>query len=140
MWRDGILNPRFAIIFIFGRSNRAQNTPSQAKEWVQNHFAVSKKQKERLLPLFLFFGAGDGIRTHDLLITNQLRYRLRYSSKMITHFFHHLIIISQIKKKSNTFLKEILYFFGVYLKRGKRRIGYAVLVNYLIAISISLTR
>ena len=30
--------------------------------------------------LFLDFGAGDVTRTHDLLITNQLHYRLCYTS------------------------------------------------------------
>ena len=34
-----------------------------------------------------FFGAGDGIRTCDLLITNQLHYRLCYTSdcNIISH-------------------------------------------------------
>lgn len=39
-------------------------------------------QKNRKLQSEAFgsFGARDGIRTHGLLITNQLRYRLRHSS------------------------------------------------------------
>ncbi len=34
-----------------------------------------------------FVGAGDGTRTRNLLITNQLLYRLSYASRSITIFF-----------------------------------------------------
>ncbi len=51
--------------------------------------------------LFLF-GAGDGIRTCDLLITNQLHYRLCYTSDYN--------IISQFNGFCNTFLNFYLFF------------------------------
>ena len=36
-----------------------------------------------------FFGANEGIRTPDLLITNQLRYRLRHISGCNVLIIHH---------------------------------------------------
>ena len=42
------------------------------------------KEKRGSMPRFSFilFGAGDVTRTHDLLITNQLHYRLCYTSDL----------------------------------------------------------
>ena len=42
--------------------------------------SIRKKQKSR--SSCGFFGAGDVTRTHDLLITNQLHYRLCYTSNI----------------------------------------------------------
>ena len=39
-----------------------------------------KKQTAQSLDCTVYFGANEGIRTPDLLITNQLRYRLRHIS------------------------------------------------------------
>ena len=57
---------------------------------------------------FSFFGAGDGIRTCDLLITNQLHYRLCYTSdcNIISH--------------SNAFFKSFLNFYFIFIMRFYR--------------------
>ena len=39
-------------------------------------------------PMRFLFGANEGIRTPDLLITNQLRYRLRHISKFTTYLLY----------------------------------------------------
>ena len=62
------------------------------------------------------FGANDVTRTHDLLITNQLLYRLSYTSiKIYEPYPKRLIplqtrlIISQFSYSVNTFFPPILY-------------------------------
>ncbi len=54
----------------------------------------------------MVFGAGDGIRTCDLLITNQLHYRLCYTSDFN--------IISYLK----CFFKSFFVFFEDFYKNG----------------------
>ena len=50
------------------------------------YYSIKERRKDRLnIPEMaclsgFFHGARDGTRTHDLLITNQLRYQLRHSS------------------------------------------------------------
>ena len=52
---------------------------------------TARKTPKNGFPMRLLLGANEGIRTPDLLITNQLRYRLRHISKaysvIIPHFF-----------------------------------------------------
>ena len=43
-------------------------------------FGVFATKKHRKLKFSVLFGAGGVTRTHDLLITNQLLYRLSYTS------------------------------------------------------------
>ena len=48
------------------------------------------------------FGAGDVTRTHDLLITNQLHYRLCYTSERIYYtirnrFCQELLLLNQLQ-------------------------------------------
>ena len=64
------------------------------KNW-QKRLKHRKNKTARKTPksasMRLLLGANEGIRTPDLLITNQLRYRLRHISKaysvIIPHFF-----------------------------------------------------
>ena len=54
--------------------------------------AASSSRTKRATKLrYTPFGANDETRTRDLLITNQLRYQLRYVGKLT---FHTLIIIT----------------------------------------------
>ena len=54
--------------------------------------ATSSSRTKRATKLrYTPFGANDETRTRDLLITNQLRYQLRYVGKLA---FHTLIIIT----------------------------------------------
>ncbi len=52
---------------------------------------TARKTPKNGFPMRFLLGANEGIRTPDLLITNQLRYRLRHISKaylvIIPHFF-----------------------------------------------------
>ncbi len=45
-------------------------------------WALKVKKAAKIKRFSLLFGATDVTRTHDLLITNQLLYRLSYSSKL----------------------------------------------------------
>ena len=48
-----------------------------------HHFSVFATKKHRKPKFSMLFGAGGVTRTHDLLITNQLLYRLSYTSASI---------------------------------------------------------
>lgn len=63
--------------------------PESLKLSISQDFEIPEKKKVKQLglyaervesQLFHFYGATDVTRTHDLLITNQLLYRLSYSS------------------------------------------------------------
>ena len=56
-----------------------------------------------------FFGAGDVTRTHDLLITNQLHYRLCYTSNMWLTF-NHIRNYTTESINCQYFIKQILCF------------------------------
>ena len=53
-------------------------------------FSVFATKKHRKPKFSMLFGAGNVTRTHDLLITNQLLYRLSHTSK--TRFFQSAIV------------------------------------------------
>ena len=48
-----------------------------------HHFSVFATKKHRKPKFSMLFGAGGVTRTHDLLITNQLLYRLSYTSAFV---------------------------------------------------------
>ena len=48
------------------------------------------------------FGANDGTRTHDLLITNQLLYRLSHISIVTLILSQHFLFVNRKKKKTST--------------------------------------
>lgn len=55
------------------------------------HFLImfnAKKTSKNLMFARFFYGAPEGIRTPDLLITNQLRYQLRYGSIYLSKYLH----------------------------------------------------
>ena len=58
----------------------------------------------------LFFGAGGGTRTRDLLITNQMHYQLCYAS---------MAIIYHILKKIQIFLLNLIFKYVKILQRGE---------------------
>ena len=55
---------------------------------------TEKSKKPVILEITGFFGAGNVTRTHDLLITNQLLYRLSYASSFC-RFLDSLYILSR---------------------------------------------
>ena len=55
---------------------------------------TEKSKKPVILEITGFFGAGNVTRTHDLLITNQLLYRLSYASSFC-RFLDSLCILSR---------------------------------------------
>ena len=67
---------------------------------------TNTKRKTRKNRVFLF-GAGNVTRTHDLLITNQLLYRLSYTSIFILPKYYNSITL----KKQDRNLKKVAVFF-----------------------------
>ena len=68
-------------------SVRTKGLPSHAsgsnlRAALRKPSSVCKKKRHPFGCLFFFCGAGDGIRTCDLLITNQLLYRLSHTSDL----------------------------------------------------------
>ena len=63
------------------------------------------------------FGAGDVTRTHDLLITNQLHYRLCYTS-----IIHNVSIITDKSVFVKIFLQKRQKFFQTFLSTSKNQI------------------
>jgi hypothetical protein len=51
--------------------------------WGALYFSVFATKKHRKPKFSMLFGAGGVTRTHDLLITNQLLYRLSYTSAFV---------------------------------------------------------
>ena len=63
-----------------GKAHAVESKPrGKAKENTGLEFAKKLKKAVKIF-IFTAFGATDVTRTHDLLITNQLLYRLSYSS------------------------------------------------------------
>ena len=69
-------------------------------------YNISKKRETpRPLDLRASFGANDVTRTHDLLITNQLLYRLSYTSTFLTACtFYHMSPWMSTKKFDDYYL------------------------------------
>ncbi len=68
-------------------------------------------------------GAGDGTRTRDLLITNQLLYQLSYTSTLLFFLFSFVtssateMIITQKNNFVNTFLNIFLIIYYFFIKK-----------------------
>ena len=63
-------------------------------------YAFDRESKKTLPKWQGLFGAGDVTRTRDLLITNQLHYRLCYTSETI---IQNRLMIAQTVRSVNTF-------------------------------------
>ena len=71
-----------------------------------------RKRKNRgFLPLFFLFGAGNQNRTDDLVITNDVLYRLSHTSIRLPD---DLYIIPHPPRFVNTFFENIFSFFHVF--------------------------
>ena len=68
-------------------------------------FSVFATKKHRKPKFSMLFGAGGVTRTHDLLITNQLLYRLSYTSTFLTACtFYHMSPWMSTKKFDDYYL------------------------------------
>ena len=76
-------------------------------------FGCYKAKKRHPIGWRLFYGAANRIRTDDLVITNDVLYRLSYSSIRTQHFVsRNGDIITNVPPLVNTFLKNFLTFFS----------------------------
>ena len=78
-------------------------------DMLTDNAALCFEKRNKKAPIFTELGAGDVTRTHDLLITNQLHYRLCYTSVWIltTYLLYPIIAtlsISFFKKRGTFFL------------------------------------
>ena len=65
------------------------------KVFFVNFNSINKREGKTLS---FVFGAGDVTRTHDLLITNQLHYRLCYTSDLYIIFYFEFFVKCFFKK------------------------------------------
>ena len=78
---------RLLTFFLDGQALRSESGEDCDLRRFANRQRFAKKKRHLFRMSFLFYGAGDGIRTCDLLITNQLLYRLSHTSVNLFNFY-----------------------------------------------------
>ena len=90
-------------------------------------------EKQKTTPIGVVFGAGNQNRTDDLVITNDVLYRLSHTSMLSRDF----VIISNANRFVNSFFEKRKYFFAFLQKSRKseeKRIGRVLTIPILCAI------
>ncbi len=105
---------------------------------------IAKKvmKTAEIIRFSLFFGANDVTRTHDLLITNQLLYRLSYIS-VFTFWGFSIAILSNNRRPTDyesvalpAELHQHIYFLGLSILLSLPTTGDLLITNQLLYVSI----